>query len=167
MDNIRINTKRFLVRTLLSNEDLKSYLTWMQNIVENKYILTARTDYSLGELKNFVESDNLSTNRILLGIFDKNQGHIGNIRFSKIDPTKKSVEVGFLIGEYKFRGIGVAEEVFLASVMWLKSNFQIRTVYLGVNPENTPALNLYKKLGFVKIASQTPLSDNLKMKFEL
>jgi ribosomal protein S18 acetylase RimI-like enzyme len=51
--------------------------------------------------------------------------------------------------------------------MWLKNAFQIRTVYLGVNYNNTPALNLYEKLGFVKIAAQTPLDDIQKMKFEL
>jgi RimJ/RimL family protein N-acetyltransferase len=167
MDNISINTKRFLVRTLLLNEDFDSYLSWMQNVVENKYILTARKDYSLGELKTFVDNDNRSTDCILLGIFDKNHGHIGNIRFTKIDLTKKSVDVGFLIGEYQFKRIGVAEEVFLASTVWLKNSFQIRTVYLGVDPDNTPAVNLYKKLGFVKIATQTALSDSLKMKLEL
>jgi RimJ/RimL family protein N-acetyltransferase len=167
MDHIRIDTKRFFVRTLLLNEDLESYLRWMQNVVENKYILSVRSDYSIEELKSFIDNDNLSTSCILLGIFDKNHGHIGNIRFSKIDPAKKSAEVGFLIGEFKFRGIGVAEEVFLATVMWLKNAFQIRTVYLGVNYNNTPALNLYEKLGFVKIAAQTPLDDIQKMKFEL
>lgn len=167
MNSISINTKRFLLRTLYSNENLDSYLSWMQNVIENKFILTARKDYSLAELKTFIDSDNYSTDRILLGIFDNNHGHIGNIRFSKIDLAKKSVEVGFLIGDLKFRGIGVAEEVLMASAMWLKNSFQIRTVYLGVNPGNMPAIILYRKLGFVQIASQSPLIDNLKMKLEL
>ena len=167
MDHIRIDTERFLVRTLLLSEDLESYLRWMQNNVENKYILSARSDYSLEQLKSFIHSDNISSSRILLGIFDKNHGHIGNIRFSKIDRTKKSAEVGFLIGESKFRGIGVAEEVFLASVIWLKNDLHISTVYLGVDLNNIPALNLYKKLGFVKVASQSTLDDIQKMKFEL
>ena len=39
--------------------------------------------------------------------------------------------------------------------------FQIRTVYLGEDPYNVSALKLHK-IGFVKIASLTPLNDNLK-----
>jgi hypothetical protein len=79
-----------------------------------------------------------------LGILDKNHWHIGNIRLLKIDPIKISVEVGFINGKYKFREIDFTEELFLATAMWLKSIFQIRTVNLGEYPCNVPALKLHK-----------------------
>lgn len=82
MARIRIATERFLARTLLLSEDLESYLRWMRNNVKNKFILSARNDYSMEQLKSFIHGGNLSSSRFLLGIFDKNHGHIGNIRFS-------------------------------------------------------------------------------------
>lgn len=166
MDSIKIVSNRFTLRTLHFNDTFDSYLSWMRDVENNKYILNARRDYSLEELVSFLDGNNRSPNEILLGIFTESLEHIGNIRYSNINRSKKSTEVGFLIGSLKFRGLGVAEEVFLCSMEWINAKLQIETVYLGVDPRNTPAVKLYKKLGFSYIASPRTKPKEVRMKLE-
>ena len=167
MDNIKIDSERFRLRSLCLDDNLNSYLGWMKDIENNKYILSARSNYSMEELTSFVESNNRCSDQILLGIFTKNFKHIGNIRYSNMDLSNKSTEVGFLIGDLEFRGLGVAKEVFLISMEWIKATLQIKTVYLGVDSQNTPAIHLYRKMGFVQSNSSDQKSKSLRMKLEL
>jgi ribosomal protein S18 acetylase RimI-like enzyme len=39
----------------------------------------------------------------------------------------------------------------MASASWLQDSYDIKTIRLGVNPDNLSALNLYLKLGFMII----------------
>lgn len=166
MDNIKIKSDRFMLRTLRLKDNFDAYLSWMKDTENNKYILTARSDYSLEELTSFIDGNNRSPKEILLGIFTKNLKHIGNIRYSNINRSEKSAEVGFLIGDLNFRGLGIAEEVFFSTMNWMSSKLQIETVYLGVNPQNIPATKLYKKLGFLQIESSSPEIKGMRMKLE-
>ncbi len=166
MDNIRIDSDRFIVRTLRLNDNFDAYLSWMKDVENNKYILTVRSDYSLEELTSFVDRNNRSPSEILLGIFTKNLKHIGNIRYSNINRSEKTAEVGFLIGDLDFRGLGIAKEVFLCTMNWMSSKLQIKTVYLGVHPQNIPATKLYKKLGFLQIESSGPEMNSMWMKLD-
>ena len=61
--------------------------------------------------------------------------------------------MGILIGDPDFRGKGVAAEVVFASAKWLKEHRSIRQILLGVNIENLPAIQAYKKIGFVNVES--------------
>lgn len=40
--------------------------------------------------------------------------------------------MGILIGEKDWRGRGAASEVIIASAMWLKENFGINKIFLGL-----------------------------------
>jgi len=48
-----------------------------------------------------------------------------------------------------FRRRGIATALMLASMESLKSEYGVREVYLEVRVSNEPAINLYRKLGFV------------------
>jgi ribosomal-protein-alanine N-acetyltransferase len=167
MDNIEIYSERFTLRSLRLDENLDSYLGWMKDVKNNKYILSARSNYTIEELISFIEENNRCSDQILLGIFTRDIKHIGNIRYSNIDLGNKSAEVGFLIGDLEFRGLGVAKEVFLYSIKWIKVTLQVETVYLGVDSQNTPAIHSYKKMGFAQSDSSGQKSKSLRMKFEL
>ena len=59
--------------------------------------------------------------------------------------------MGILIGEPAWRGKGAAKEVLIKSAKYIKSNFGIRKIYLGVHEDNFPAFLAYKKAGFKNI----------------
>jgi|688.fasta_scaffold892256_1 ribosomal-protein-alanine N-acetyltransferase len=147
-----ISSERCYLRRLGVNDDLRNYLYWMQTPSNNPFILSASLSYNLTELKNFIYICNNRTDIILLGIFTNNDNvHIGNIKFDDINLLNKSATLGILIGDKKYRGKGVAREVIMASVSWLQDSYDIKTIRLGVNPDNLSALNLYLKLGFMII----------------
>lgn len=153
--NIVIKSERCYLRKLSVNDDLTNYLYWMQTPSNNPFILSAALSYDSNQLKNFISNCNSQSDINLFGIFTNGDGvHIGNIKFDKINLLNKSVTFGILIGEKNFRGKGFAKEAIIASVLWLKDNYDIETIRLGVDAENFRALNLYLKLGF-KIIEKT------------
>ena len=56
--------------------------------------------------------------------------------------------MGIWIGNVKFQNKGVAFEVLSFCISYLVSINLINKFILGVNNDNEPAKNLYKKLGF-------------------
>ena len=153
--SIVIKSKRCYLRKLSVNDDLNSYLYWMQTPSNNPFILSATLSYDLNQLKNFINTCNNRSDVNLFGIFtNMDDVHIGNIKFDEINLLKKSATFGILIGDKNFRGKGFAKEAIIASVLWLKDNYDIETIKLGVDHKNISALNLYLKLGF-KIIDKT------------
>ena len=147
--NLVIKSKRCYLRKLSVDDDLTSYLYWMQTPSNNPFILSAALSYDLNQLKNFINTCNNLSDVNLFGIFtNKDNAHIGNIKFDEINLLNKSVSFGILIGDKNFRGKGFAKEVIIASVLLLKDNYDIEKIKLGVDHENISALNLYLKLGF-------------------
>jgi RimJ/RimL family protein N-acetyltransferase len=133
----------------------------MQTPSNNPFILGAALSFDLNQLKNFIKTCNNRSDVNLFGIFtNKDSVHIGNIKFDEINLLNKSATFGILIGDKKFRGKGFAKEAIIASVLWLKDNYDIETIKLGVDHENISALNLYLKLGF-KIIEKTKTGGHI------
>ena len=161
-------TPRFSLRTLDVTDNLEIYLSWMKDVISNQYILSARLDYSMEELIDYINNVNSLSNTVLLGIFEKKSNrHIGNIKYSSINSPVGSAEMGIMIGQKELRGQGVATEVIRACNLWLKTEHLIERIYLGVNTENKPALSLYRKLGFKQIGPRSLTGDGIKMELFL
>lgn len=149
------------MRKLSVNDDLTNYLYWMQTPSNNPFILSAALSYDLNQLKNFINTCNDQSDVKLFGIFtNKDSMHIGNIKFDEINLLNKSATFGILIGDKNFRGKGFAKEAIIASVLWLKDNYGIETIKLGVDNKNISAVNLYLKLGF-KIIEKTKMGGHI------
>lgn len=163
-----METNNFLLRNLDPIlDDLNAYLSWMRDISQNKFIEGVRKDYSIKELQSYIVEKNSSLDAILFGIFDKEKGkHIGNIKLEPI-VEKRYAWIGILIGDLAYRGKGVGFEVIAELMQFSKEVLLLQDVYLGVNKNNTTALKLYKKLGFVESLSDNSESEALHMKFNL
>ena len=87
---ILIKTERCFLKELNENDDLKRYLYWMQTPANNPFILSAKLDFGLNQLKEFIANCNIRHDIVLLGIFTNiNDVHIGNIKFGRIIYTEK------------------------------------------------------------------------------
>lgn len=166
MNNLQIASDRFLLKSLSEKNDLSNYLNWLRNPRDIPIILGARTDYNLIQLIDYINHNNLSNDSILLGIFDKFElNHIGNIRYHDLDFKNMIVNLGILIGEKKYRGVGVASEVIKSSMNWLRSEFDIITFKLGVDSRNIAVRKLYEKLGFQYENSESKSKMIMSIKF--
>ena len=162
-----IITPRFNLRTLEITDNLEIYLSWMKDVISNQHILSARLDYSMEELIDYINKVNSLSSAVLLGIFEKKSNrHIGNVKYSNINSPAGSAEMGIMIGQREFRGQGVGAEVLRACHLWLKTEHLIERIYLGVKTENKPALFLYRKLGFKQIG-QMSLDGGIKLELSL
>jgi len=166
MKNIEINFNNLILRTLDLSDDLQNYLFWMSHPENNEYIQSAKKSYSLANLQDFIESCNLSPNTILLGIFDTElHNHIGNIKYENIDLARKTAVMGILIGEKSYRGRGIAKNVIEESAKWLNVNLSLQTIFLGVDQNNSAAIKIYSKIGFILEKNQ--LQNEIKMRWDL
>lgn len=144
-----INSKRCYLRRLDIKDDLSNYLYWMQTPANNPFILSAKLDFELNQLKEFIANCNIRHDVILLGIFTKiSDMHIGNIKFADIDLVNKSAWLGILIGDKDSRGKGIAHEIIITSMLWLLQKYKIESIKLGVDSNNFIACRLYQKIGF-------------------
>ena len=113
--SIVIKSKRCYLRELSVNDDLNSYLYWMQTPSNNPFIRSATLSYDLNQLKNFINTCNNRSDVNLFGIFTNvDKVHIGNIKFDEINYLNKSATFGILIGDKDFRGKGFAKEAIIA-----------------------------------------------------
>lgn len=163
-----METNNFLLRNLDPiQDDLNAYLSWMRDILQNKFIEGVKKDYSIKELQSYIVEKNSSLDAILFGIFDKECGkHIGNIKLEPI-VEKKYAWIGILIGDLAYRGKGVGFEVIKELIQFSEKVLLLQNVYLGVNKNNTTAIKLYKKIGFAELVSDNSESEALHMKFNL
>jgi len=149
MKNTIIESKRFYLKSLTKDNITTNYVGWLNNPAGNEFINYAKKYHSFSELRDYVNEKAIDENVLFLGIFDKEKNiHIGNIKYEPIDFFKFSAIMGILIGEEKYRGIGVASEVIETSARWLYENHKINTIELCVDCANVNAIKAYEKCGF-------------------
>lgn len=149
MSKTRIETERFILKELTIEDASPTYLGWLSDETAQRFIVTAKDTKKINELKDYIKEKINRSNCLFLGIFVKDSGqHIGNLKFEPIINSDKSAVMGILVGEVSWRAKGVAGEVILASSNFLKSTMGILSIILGVEPENTPAIKSYEKIGF-------------------
>ena len=148
--NISLLTPRLLLREIsVKEDDLGSYLNWLRDVESNSFIISARADYGLAELVEFIESTNLDVNALLFGIFlREDQKFIGTLKVQPIDFLEGTSWLGIMIGSPEFRGHGYGREALLEVMEFLLNSLKLREIFLGVDLKNIDAISLYRNLGF-------------------
>lgn len=142
-------SSRLLMRCIESDEPILEYLEWMSTPSSNPFIVSAREDFTLEELRHYLDKVNGSGSELQLGLFLLESGkHIGNIKFQRSSKSKGVWEVGFLIGDANERGKGYAREALEESVVQLRSRENVIELTLGVDPSNEHAIHSYFSMGF-------------------
>ena len=128
-------------------DNLQNYLGWIKDPISNPFIQGANSNMTLERLVDYVNKKNSAQDCVLWGIYHQ-QNHIGNIKFEPIRPELDLACIGILIGETTFRGQGYGSEAFGAALTFFSENYGITNFYLGVDPNNIAAVEMYKKQGF-------------------
>jgi RimJ/RimL family protein N-acetyltransferase len=128
------------------------YAGWLSDQATSQYI---SAKLNLADLRQYVLERSDREDVLFLGIFEKETcRHIGNIKYEPVDAELGYAIMGILIGEPNWRAKGVAAEVLLASVEWLRQYRKIKQIVLGVSRVNTAAVRAYQKVGFIEEASR-------------
>jgi RimJ/RimL family protein N-acetyltransferase len=147
-----LHTERLVLRAINTEEDkLEDYLGWLRDVESNSFIQSARIDYGIEELIEFIKSVNSDVNAILFGIFLKgNFQFIGTLKIQPIDFTLGTAWLGIMIGNPEFRGRGYGREAMQGVLKFLFNSLKLKEVFLGVDLKNFDAIALYETLGFIE-----------------
>jgi RimJ/RimL family protein N-acetyltransferase len=147
-----LHTERLVLRAINTEEDkLEDYLGWLRDVESNSFIQSARIDYGIEELIEFIKSVNSDANAILFGIFLKsNFQFIGTLKIQPIDFTLGTAWLGIMIGNPEFRGRGYGREAMQGVLRFLFNSLKLKEVFLGVDLKNFDAIALYETLGFIE-----------------
>ncbi len=144
-----IETERFILKELVPDDVTERYCAWMNDVTVKQWITGAQNSQTIESLRAYVLLRMRRTDVYFFGIFDKIEGiHIGNIKYEPVVPNLGAATMGVLIGDKKFRGKRVFNEVFIATIRWLNKEHGIKSINLGVNLHNTAALKAYLTSGF-------------------
>ncbi len=150
---LSLKTSRLNLRKIIPHEDdLTSYLGWLQDTQNNAFIQSARSDYTLRELVDFIESMNSDHNVLLFGIFLNGniEKLIGTLKVQPINLSRRTAWLGIMIGSPEFRGLGYGREAMHEVLNYLFKTLMLHEVFLGVDFKNIGAISLYKNLGFIE-----------------
>ena len=149
MDNCAfLETTNVFLRPL-EYEDLGGeYLKGINQQDLDVYTEHAQLPKNTQTLRAYAESK-WQSGDIWLGIFLKEDGrHIGNIELSEIDYIHRKAKYAILL--WAEAGRGYATEASTALISFAFNKLNMNRLELGVNENNSAAIRLYAKLGFVK-----------------
>ena len=145
-----MKTERFLIKKLNNQHANKNYLKWFKDSSVKKYIIGSKQKISINYLKKYIRYQNNKRGTLFFGIFNKEDEHLGNIKFDNISKKKNYVTVGILIGNKKYRGIGLAKEIIDFFSDFFYKQYKIKNIFLGVDINNKNAIKAYIKTGFIR-----------------
>ena len=161
-----INTERFQLKSLTTKDVTEKYLSWFNQSKEiEKYISFAQKCEGIDSLMQYVKDKKDREDVLFLGGFCSLGQHIGNIKYEPIDLKNKTATMGILIGDKEWRGKGVASEVIKISGKYLKNNYGIKYIDLGVDKSNARAISAYEKINF-KIIEENNTGFKMQLDFK-
>lgn len=124
------------------------YVSWLNDAEVNKY-LEVKKDNSLVELQAYIQ-DAIDRKIFFWAIHLKtDRKHIGNIKIDPVNVKHGTGEYGIMMGNRDEWNKGYAKEASLAIIDFCFNKMNLRKMTLGVIANNTTAVKLYEKLGFI------------------
>jgi len=122
---------------------------------------------TLESLESYIAEKNRSKDALLLGIFDKVSSiHVGNVKLEPILPGQDAC-LGIFIGSNEMRGKTFGFDTIQLLSNFAKTEYSLKSIYLGVNVNNHAAMKLYQKLGFSPDIIYGNSFDDIRMRILL
>lgn len=128
--------------------DLDLYVSWLQNVQDNRFIEAVRKDYSKFDLQKYLDARVNNPEVKFWGIFLESNKFIGTIKLEPINWENQTAWLGMMIGDSSERGKGYGSKALNLVLDYAESVLLLKDIFLGVHKDNTPAIRIYKKCGF-------------------
>ena len=149
---MKICTKRFILKKISHNLASIDYLNWLIDVKKEKLANIEGNYQSIKDLKNYIKKKTINKNILFLSIHLRKKKyldkHIGNIKFEDLNNLNRTTTLGVLIGDKMWRNKGVFGEILGVLELYLKTEFKIKKIELGVEKINYHAIHVYKKNNF-------------------
>jgi [ribosomal protein S5]-alanine N-acetyltransferase len=149
-NSIELVGEKIILRSIKINDANEEYLSWLNDSDTVKGLAT-EAGTNLSSLISYVQSAIDNTNTTMLAICDvASRKHIGNIKLDNFDWIANTCELGILVGDKNYWAKGIGYEACKLILLFAFNELEIRKVILAVYENNTSAIKLYEKLGFIK-----------------
>jgi len=143
-----IRSERLFYRHLAKEDATENYLSWFDDCQVKEFIEGSSRFNKKKHLEDYIAEHNQKQDSILIGIFNLENKHIGNLKFGPIDFHLKSAWLGILIGNDHDRSRGYGGEAINFLCKFFSRINIFDTCFLGVNKKNLLAINSYKRNKF-------------------
>lgn len=140
---------RFSVRCLRSEEVTPSYVTWLNDDGNKRFLGTVGKEAATLEgQRAYAQDIYLSDDRILLALHSDRDGLIGTSGAQRIGHVDARTGMGILLGDpnYRGRGLGAAWVWVAAHVLFVQVD--IDEIAVRILSLNTPSIRSFARAGF-------------------
>lgn len=145
--NLKISNSVY-IRALLTTDVSENYVNWLNTPEIVKFTEQKEIVHSYKSTLAFVEKKILSNNEYLFGIFENNT-HIGNIKLGPIDLKSKTASVGYIIGNKKYWGKGLATKAIKYITEYALSTLKLKKITAGTHIKNKGSIKALERNGFI------------------
>lgn len=145
-----IVTNRLFIREIVEADVSLSYLAWLEDPEVNRFTEVRLQAITADYLSASIRKAREAQDEVFLGIFVREaQQHIGTIHITKISRHHQTGVIGFLIGEKRLWGKGLATEAITGVAEFLLNDFGLRKITAGCYEGNHGSVRALLKSGFV------------------
>jgi len=150
-EGILFQTRNLSVRFLLEDDITESYVTWMNNPVVSRFILSCQAVQvqTRESIHEWVRSAQLDPTREVLGVFYENE-HIGNLTLYMIEPENRCLRMGICIGKSGYETRGFSIEAFRGCMHFLFDDLGFNRLETTICQDNFASQKLMEYVGFSK-----------------
>jgi diamine N-acetyltransferase len=147
--NATTSNKGVFLRQATQN-DSDFFLQMKNNAVLQELLMCHPRVYSLHEINDWIARYENSNDSFLLSVFNEAKEQIGYFSIQRYQSYNKTAYFGIAIHP-NFQRSGYGEKALNCLLEWARNELQLRKFLLEVVTSNTPAIKLYKKLGFREV----------------
>jgi len=145
------------------------YLSWLRDKEVNRHLIGANSETSIESVKKYCLNLIESPDNLFLGIFTRERScHIGNVRLGPFHTSEKKSGFGIMIGDSRYRGIGLGTKIIASSVAFCFGSMGMEQFILEVPVEHAAAQRAYINNGFrpTGIRRKVCRADGISMELE-
>ncbi len=140
--------EQIFLRRLTEDDATQDYVDWMNDPEINQYLESRFYEQTIESTKAFIRSVT-NENNYQFGIFLKDTGkHIGNIKIGSINHTHRFADIGFLIGDKRCWGRGIATEAIKLATDFAFNTLKLHKLWGGAYSPNIGSMKAFLKNGY-------------------
>ncbi len=156
---IRLETERYIVRTLETTDATENWRRWMTDPATMRNLNINATVLSDDQIRAYIGRFDRQTSH-LLGIFEKDGGRLIGIRAIYIDPDHREFLLNVLVGESDARNRGARAETLEPIFRYFFDDLDLLAVNASAVSTNEPILRKMESRGWTRLNTSTKAAAN-------
>ena len=135
---------RICIRQMETSDISSQFIGWLHDSAINEFLEVRKSPPNYDEQVQYLELCKKSLNKLYLAIVLNDRRLIGSTTWTS---DGNRIEIGLMIGDKEFHGVGLGREVIELAIDWATSA-GYKALTAGYLAGNTPSAKLFARAGF-------------------